>query len=129
MILGFKQQFRQPTIDGVKIHTIRDDEKRRWAAGVPIQFATGVRTKQYDKFKDGVCTGTQRVFMTYDQGRLEITIGSKYLYAYQEREQLAINDGFESLSAFEDWFIPICQRRKDGVYTGRLIHWTDFEYK
>lgn len=126
MILGFKPQFVPKIIAGTKIHSIREDATRRWKAGVKIHMATGVRTKQYNCFKEGLCENVQEI---------EIDTSAYYLNDYfvkvdgrrlslQESRQLAWADGFENLINFFIWFT------KDGKETRtlRLIHWTDFKY-
>lgn len=40
-------------------------------------------------------------------------------------EQLAINDGFESLEAFKTYFK---QKMINGSYSGFIIHWTNLKY-
>lgn len=40
-------------------------------------------------------------------------------------EQLAINDGFESLNAFKTYFK---QKMINGSYSGFIIHWTRLKY-
>jgi hypothetical protein len=126
MILGFKEQFVQPILEGTKIHTIREDSKGRWNEGNSIQFATGVRTKNYNQFKLDRCKGIQSIFMTYTD-ILEISIDDIYLY-YPEKLKLAINDGFDSTMAFEDWFIPKIKAHPQREFYGKIIHWTDFKY-
>ena len=122
MILSFKTQFKQPILDDTKIHTIRADKTNRWQAGKKIHFATGVRTKNYHCFKEGVCTTVQKI---------EIEIVSDYLHetivkiddrklTELEVQQLAWNDGFDSLVAFWMWF--------NTDFEGKIIHWADFKY-
>lgn len=126
MILPFKPQFQEPIITGTKIHTIRIDAHQRWYKGRVIQMATGVRTKNYNCFKEAICTGTQRIFMTYAYNDIiEISIDDKYIY---DRESLAKADGFESYKEFFDWFYPLIMKNKDQCFSGRIIHWTDFRY-
>ena len=122
MILSFKPQFKEPILTGTKIHTIRTDVPGRWKEGNQIHFATGVRTKNYECFKEGTCLYTQEV---------EIGVSAEYVNDYtvvidgrslgfSEIQQFAKNDGFENLMAFWLWF-------EDG-FKGKLIHWTDLRY-
>ena len=46
MILGFKEQFKNLIIGGVKKHSIREDRHNRWKPGMIIHFATGMRTER-----------------------------------------------------------------------------------
>lgn len=129
MILSFKPQFKQPILDGTKIHTIREDPNRRWLKGRKIQMATGVRTKHYNCFKEAQCTGTQRVFMTYAHNDIiQISINGDELHTYQERLQFALNDGFPDWESFFEWFYPICKANERDGYSARIIHWTDYRY-
>lgn len=126
MILGFKQQFVQPILSGTKIHTIREDLNDRWHAGRVAQFATGVRTKNYKQFDEREIVSTQRIFITaYDE--VIVSINSKRL-GLKELETLAINDGFDTLEQFEDFFINQLSKRIRKQMSGKIINWTDFKY-
>lgn len=126
MILGFKQQFVQPILSGTKMHTIREDLNDRWHAGRVAQFATGVRTKNYKQFDEREIVSTQRIFITaYDE--VIVSINSKRL-GLKELETLAINDGFDTLEQFEDFFINQLSKRIRKQMSGKIIHWTDFKY-
>lgn len=119
-----------PDITIPKIHSIR--KGHRWRAGMSIQMAYGVRTPNYSQFNKGYpelekCISTQDIFMTYDKGRLEITVehdavNDRYLMPHNI-EQLIVNDGLDR-RRFLDWFFP------KGVYdfSGQIVHWTDFRY-
>ena len=132
MILGFKPQFKEPILNGTKIHTIREDKNNRWHFGKLIQFATGVRTKNYHCFKEGVCFGTQRIEIKHQAGFVEVFIdgvhfgeiyhhGLDDIYEYTvDLINLAKNDGFENIEDFFKWF------NKD--FKGKIIHWTKFKY-
>ena len=132
MILGFKKQFVEPILEGRKIHTIREDSHDRWKPGNTIQFATGIRTKNYNCFKEGVCLGVQTIQIMHTIGTVTVYIdGSAFgsvfhhglddIYEYSnDLLDLAKNDGFEDLESFFKWF------NKD--FKGKLIHWTDFKY-
>lgn len=129
MILSFKKQFKQAILDGTKIHTIREDPADRWNDEQHIHYATGVRTKHYQCFKEGPCVSTQEVLMTYAYNDLiEISVDDTELFGYQERLAFAKNDGFETWEAFFDWFYPLILRSPKEVYIGKLIHFTDKRY-
>ncbi len=124
MILGFKPQFKDPIKTGQKKHTIREDKHDRWKAGKVIHFATGVRTKLYEQFKEGKCKSVQSIRIDYDYTQevtpfVTVSVDNRLL----DREEiitLAINDGFDTLSEFLEWF------NKD--FKGKIIHWTDLKY-
>lgn len=110
-----------------KHHTIREDKTDRWHRGCKIHFTVCNRSKRQFQFAPVVrVVSTQRIFMTYSH-ILEITIGSKYQYI-PDKEKLAINDGFESLEAFENYFIPLIEKSENQFFSGKIIHWTDLRY-
>jgi hypothetical protein len=126
MILGFTKQFRvngrvkntnfvEKIKKGIKLHTIREDINCRWTESRPIHFATGVRTSQYKQFHSGICTGVQ-----------SIEIADRTVFISGKRidniEELAINDGFDSVEDFWGWFDQYTP------FVGRLIHWSDLRY-
>lgn len=128
MILSYKKQFVQPILDGTKIHTIREDPHDRWHAGRKIHHATGVRTPNYNCFKEDECTGTQDIIMTYAHGDiLEVSIDDKYFY-WEEKRQLALYDGFENWMQMFDWFYPLIEKSPNEHFAGKIIHWTDHRY-
>jgi hypothetical protein len=142
MVLGFKTKFfnGEPTnfeqliLDGIKIHSMREDPNNRWLAGLGIQMATGTRTKYYNQFNLGKpelqkVVSTQKVFMTYDKQHIEVTINGKYLMPHQV-EQLIKNDGL-SRERFIDWFFLRDAKGKlvfRSEWSGKIIHWTDKWY-
>lgn len=128
MVLGFTKTMlvdgkRKPTHfedkikSGVKLHTIRWDEKKRWKQGNKIHFATGVRSSRYNCFKEAKCTGVQDIEI---KDRC-VWIDGKLLEQF-ELVDLAINDGFDDLKDFWKWFDEY------SPFQGRLIHWTDIRY-
>ncbi|MOA01583.1 hypothetical protein D3C78_1210000 [compost metagenome] len=124
MILGFNKQFVEPILNGSKIHTLREDPNDRWRAGRSIQMATGVRTKNYDCFKEDFCQSTQKVFMDFNGYSVEVCIDNRWLTSPEVR-QLVNNDGL-TYDDFLDWFFDGRQGRTK--WSGKLIHWTDFKY-
>lgn len=129
MILGFKPQFVQPIMDGTKIHTLRFDFNHRWKEGVKMHMATGVRTKQYNCFKQDVCNGVQEVWMEVEKGKRDLRLEINWRdLTDEEKVQFAKNDGFDSWEFFLDWFYPIVKDGLDGNLIFKIIHWTDFRY-
>lgn len=128
MVLGFLKGFfvdgrRKPTNfeekikKGIKLHTIRWDDKDRWKEGRKIHFATGARTSKYNCFKEGVCTGTQKIEISIRR----VFIDGKLL-TLETLEELAINDGFDSLDDFWWWFDQY------SPFEGKIIHWSNLRY-
>lgn len=133
MILSFKNQFPDKIIDGIKIHSIREDPGARWKAGRKIHMATGVRTKNYFCFMEDVCWGVQPIEVKHEIFHCEIIetlvwVDRLIIYhrSYEKEngvvtmEKLAKNDGFDSVDDFFKWF--------DSDFQGQIIHWTDFRY-
>ena len=121
MVLGFKQQFVPKILDGTKIHTIRRDHERRWQKGKKIHFATGVRTKHYRQFHEGVCKWNQAIQI--DAGCKAVYLGlngGMHRLSPKGVDLLAKNDGFDTTEAFWEWFSE--------DFVGVIIHWTDFVY-
>lgn len=117
-----------------KIHSIREDKRNRWREGMVIHFAHGIRTKHYNCWHKGVCTGVQKVEIyrnsdayywegdTRHRAKLDLVIKIDGLYLPQERNlEFAINDGFDSLEDFKGWF--------DKDFKGKIVHWTGIRYK
>jgi hypothetical protein len=116
-----------------KEHTIRKDEKNRWKAGVKIHFTVFNRSKNSFRFAPVIeCKSVQKIEiiymkMTVPKGitRPFVKIDNKLIYdivgnGHEKMEQIAINDGFESVDDFFNWF--------NTDFTGKIIHWTDLKY-
>ena len=110
--------------------TIREDKNDRWKPGVMIDFFINARQKNMFRFAPRIpVVSTQRILMSYVYANIiHITINGKRLNDWQEKEKLAINDGFESWDDFVDYFIPIIEKSEDEFFTGKIIHWTDLRY-
>ena len=134
MVIGFKEQFVEPILNGSKIHTIRKDATNRWKEGRLMDLATGVRTKKYNKFTEQFCISVQKFQIIWDapfgeeyKGRLfKVFIDDRcmnynfYLNDEPMLQVIARKDGFDTLEDFLDWFSE--------DFTGKLIHWTDLKY-
>lgn len=116
-----------------KLHTMREDLFDRWHAGRDIQFAINPRSRNYFQFAPTLpCISTQQVdilemvmtssshcYQTQDSRVWAIDVDGIRLKRTQI-EELAINDGFESVEQFFTWF------NKTATY--KLIHWTTLKY-
>lgn len=128
MILGFKEQFVEPILDGTKIHTIRWDKHDRWHEGRVIQFATGVRTKKYNMFNEDVCKGGERIYMTAERSGLRISFGDNEApVSLYYMELIAKNDALPG-DLFLRWFWPQVHAQPGHAAWAKIIHWTDFKY-
>jgi len=116
MVISFKPRYKEPILSGQKIHTLRFDKGNRWSAGRIMHMATGVRTKFYNCFKVATCISVQSVdILCYDDGTLRVFIDGRSGY---DAEQLAKNDGFQSVEDFKKWFFPY----GNGLWVGKIIH-------
>lgn len=111
-----------------KIHSIREDKAERWKKGVMIDFYINTRQKNMFCFAPRIpVVSKQRIFMTYlPQCGLgfRVSINGRELEEF-EVENLAINDGFDAVEDFENYFI---KQMIDDQFSGKIIHWTDFKY-
>jgi len=103
----------------IKIHTIREDKTNRWYKGRLIHFWAGnprnVKNHPY-QFKEGKCKSTQKIEIKNKC----IYIDNREKLLSDKVKLLAIQDGFDSVNEFFEWF------NKD--FTGKIIHWTNFKY-
>lgn len=130
-----------------KIHSTRNDVKDRWNTSRMIDFVINNRTKYRTVFaprlpvistqeveiwniKDlpaKLRSSKSKITLTYLQapaGQHTQTFMIKiddYWLPPGEMEQLAFNDGFNSIAEMIDWF-------SNSSWKGKLIHWTDFKY-
>lgn len=115
-----------------KLHTMREDPHDRWRAGMDIHMVINNRTKNRFQFAPVVkCVSTQEVRISYQDyldGKYyvagwfvspRIIIDGRTILEH-EVEELAINDGFESVNDFFAYFNSSC--------TKKIIHWTDLKY-
>jgi len=134
MIIGYKKSFpwKEPTnfkekiLEGIKIHTIREDKPNRWKPGMSIQMC--YRGKNYsvlDEFNKGLphlqrCIGIQDIEINTTGKHAIIRIDGRQI-GLAEHLLLAKNDGFEDVHEFYRWFKMV-------EFKGKLIHWGDFRY-
>ena len=109
---------------GKKLHTFREDRFDRWGHGANLHFAINNRSPDYFQFAPVVkCVSVQKIEIKHadDDGfpwaEPVVYIDDKW---FIEVDQLATNDGFESVEQFFAWF--------NTDFTGKIIHWTDFKY-
>ena len=108
-----------------KLHTIRSDPKNRWKAGNKIHFVINNRTKDRFQFAPVLeCKSVQNIrirhsLIPYPPG---VFVGDNLMYrlAPEEIEDLARNDGFNSVEDFFKWF--------DKDFDGKIIHWHENKY-
>lgn len=122
-----------------KLHTIRKDDKNRWKAGMMIDFFINARQKDMFRFAPKIpVISTQRIRIKYttssgntpliyvevfgetDWKCLDTYNPDLKISSFKIIEKLAINDGFENLEEFFQYF--------NENFEGKIIHWTDFKY-
>lgn len=132
MNLGFKERFKELILSGVKTHTIREDSTDRWKYGMKIHFATGIRTTNYNCFKEGECINTQKIEfkwtnhnkgMVNESWSVKVLIDGENITDGDIIDELAKNDGFKDRVEFFEWE---AWYRKN--FKGKIIHWTNKLY-
>lgn len=123
-LFSFKDALLQIN-QNAKLHTIREDKKDRWKVGNDIHFSINVRTKNQLQFAPVVkVKSIQKVEMVIrgikNERPINVYVDGKIIGVNNGLKELAINDGFDTLEDFYDYF-------KDG-FTGKIIHWTDLKY-
>jgi len=116
-----------------KLHTFREDPHDRWKVGMKIHPVINNRTPQRFQFAPILeCKGVQRIDIFHNVGHTQIDIdgecygevfhhGLDCIYEYtNDLQDLAINDGFDSIEQFFQWF--------DKDFKGVIVHWTPIRY-
>ena len=98
---NFKKNFAPMILSGRKPHTIRRRRKRPTVVGDRLYLYTGMRTKGCEKIAEGDCTRVDPIVIYPYQRRLEFRGVD---VSGGELEILAIRDGFDSVSAFFEFF-------------------------
>lgn len=113
---NFQAQFADAVASGAKRQTIRATGKRRHArAGDPLQLYTGMRSKSCRKLLDAVCVQAVPVHISEDGA---VTWAGSQLPGAQVAS-LALQDGFQDVAAFLDFF-----RTQHGLpFQGVCISW------
>lgn len=120
-----------------KLHTFREDPHDRWKVGMKIHPVINNRTPQRFQFAPTMeCKGIHYISILWMHGYPTLHLGPtkesmmpwywddpndpENGYGIEQMEAIAINDGFDSIEHFFQWF------NKD--FTGKIIHWTDLKY-
>ena len=109
-----------------KLHTIRKDEKNRWKRGIMIDFFINARTKDMFRFAPRIpIVSIQQIEIIHIENHPDyidhVSIKIDGCRISKEKElELAINDGFENLNSFLEYF--------NEDFKGKILHWTDFKY-
>ena len=134
MTLGFKPQFKEPILNGSKIHTIRVDKNNRWTTGKTIHFATGARTSDYKQFKFGRCISIQTIVIKFEKDQegwgMQLHIDGRQNKGDYWFDDIGLNDGFKEFGDFYDFFFDAALELNENkkVFSGKIVHWTDYLY-
>lgn len=116
-----------------KPHSIR--KGKRWKAGMKIHFCIGLRTKNYFRFAPIIpVVSVQDIEIMYTGADVAVYIDKQLFYKKykkqsgatitinpQNLQKLAVNDGFNSIEHFFEWF--------NADFSGQIIHWTKLKYE
>lgn len=110
-----------------KLHTIRRKRSdinslaKEWSVGENIQFCTSLISGGELPFGlETNCVLLQEISMVWNDNKIpDIRIDGRILTSAEVHE-LAINDGFETLDDFLNYFAT--------DFSGILVHWTTFKY-
>lgn len=128
MILSFQNNHVRPILRGHKVHTVRRDEKNRWAPLKKIHFYKDNprnKSKNPYPFAKGVCSQVQKIEL--DTEARSVSIDGKPL-SKKGIKQLAFNDGFINTPAFDAdyFFFDFFEKTyKTTKLKGKLIWWKD----
>ena len=130
MILSFNQErFKHKILEGSKIHSMRLDMNNRWKAGKAIEMwhnsPFNKKANPHEFIKSKVVS-TQKVRL-YRYGSLFVAVDDRPLTTGEIKE-LAINDGFDTVNEFAEYFVPVVSNGDPAVWEGKIIHWTDKRY-
>ena len=128
-LLNIKKQFVEPIRKGTNHHTIRAMRKIPVKCGEKLYLYCGCRQKGAFRIlpEPQICTRVQSIKIEMELGGERVTIDGNVI-DLDERKQLALADGFESLDAFRDFWenvhgedLPNHGRIVN--FTGQIIHW------
>lgn len=108
-----------------KIHSLREDIHDRWQIGTKIHFYIWARTKRAVCFGIGEVKNIQYAVINAKLQRIYVLDQKDGLGHARELQGIelatfVLNDGFENLEQFWDYFTE--------SKTYKIIHWTNFKY-
>ena len=119
-LLGFQKWKADKVVRGECRQTIRARRAHPVKVGDWLILATGVRTKNYRRIADTVCTEAfpiQAASAPHGNGYMWLDITRKQL------NDLAMRDGFESASDMTEWFAKNHPIKDGDVITFDVIRW------
>ncbi|PSL06561.1 ASCH domain-containing protein [Cecembia rubra] len=135
MLLGFKERFEKPILDGTKKFTIRKKRRRVPKIGETLYMYKHIRTKNVRKITDQfTLTATQLVSAVIRQDSkkfwtVSIKVDGRRLDS-SEIEAFVKADGFESVEDFRDYWLEGVRPDDVGLRIGDfdnhiIYHWTN----
>ncbi len=128
--------FGDKLIAGTKIHTIRKNydlwavnaekmKSGRYSLSVRQWIDKPYRSKQREIYTSDTPIGVEKVRIEYRHKKDEIIahVNGEFVCA----ARLASNDGL-SLDDFKDWFVGEKRHNENYIFTGVIIHFTNFRY-
>jgi uncharacterized C2H2 Zn-finger protein len=104
-----------------KRHTIRKNKKGYWKEVMKLHPVVFNRTKNQFQFAPVLkIKSIQEVKIDWHYEDQPYLFVNDKVLNYDQIDALAVNDGFDSIEHFFEWF------NKD--FTGIIIHWTDLKY-
>lgn len=126
-ILKHYPQWAGTEVFAPKLHTLREDPHDRWKVGMKIHFVINNRTPQRYQFAPtGVCTAIQKVGIEYRGDATIVFVDDRHFTYWGHDDHppklldMALNDGFESVYQFFQWF--------NKPWQGKIIHWDKIRY-
>ena len=120
---NFKKQFAPLVESGEKRQTIRQPRKRKTVKGDKLYLYTGMRTKNCRKLAETTC---KNVFGIEIKSKTEIVVTGQHLaypgsvsLGYDDMLDLAMADGFETISEFTAFF----ENQYGLPFAGEVIQW------
>lgn len=139
MILPFKANshgkptgFKYKILNFIKIHTFRQSIER-YKVGETLHCCYYARNPKMHVFAELICKSVEHVSIhaAKNSKRLSITVsanGKTQLLTHEVVEEIAKNDGFESVEQMRDWFFPCETPELIQSWHGVIVHWTDKRY-
>lgn len=125
--IHYSKDFLPNLLDGTKIHTIR---KWQCEKGTTLQHVIDPYKPSRRTIMTNTCLSVQNILIVPTYRFLMILRpamkGDLGILNEEQIEELAKNDGFESVEAFWKYFEKTCRNNQ---YEFHIIHWTDKEYK
>lgn len=122
--LSFQKEFRQPILDRVKRHTLRD-RAGRFHEGCKLHLYTGMRTKYCRAIGTATCIGLLPIRIDFQYRRVEFTTSGHAITAPDDTDAFAVGDGFpegwHQMRAFWIKHHP----EVEAAWDGTMIQWGD----